>query len=552
MKVYEQWQYFPPDRLTFTGAREAGRMFHPLEFPPPYAEFSAISLDRVYGGPPLPTGGVCELIASYLTYMPNFGESIRVINLMRQCVTSEHVSQLFSASLTPRLPNLKSVSLRIFSTVLDAPMYEMFAPVRLEHLELCMNDSSVEVTQWILEPFLPLLRKVKHLAWYRCYSGEEYMTSIFPEPLESLKVFETNQEVLGQFRTYPIDVMPSLQRLIVHNYQFSYWVNLKQIYEDTGEPFSIEPHVLDIANIHVHAFCSTRAFLYLPNHALHLEQLQRNPNVREITLCVTIRWPWDVLKYEVLPILSTFNDLEEVTVRPIDIPPYVASKEEYALMGNLHEQFQLASVRLLIFEDAIVDTNIDPYIAFVRLFPKLDTLVNPPMQCFKDVQICKCLRRESLLCLRNLIVFQMHAKCINDVSRCVLRCKNLNAFLVNYADDEEWIPPLMNRLAKHRKLRHLCIIADTTPTMQVASPLPTRENIEELAAAWSNRDWISMFFIATQPVGGRISFISAIHHGHGTIKYKESHNAAFELILHSFPQFYTLFWRHVKPQRRDM
>ncbi len=130
-----------------------------------------------------------------------------------------------------------------------------------------------------------------------------------------------------------------------------------------------------------------------------------------------------------LPILSTLNDLEEITVRPIDIPSYVASKEEYALMDHLHEQFQLASVRLLTFEDTIVDTSIDPYIAFVRLFPKLDTLVNPPMQCFKDVQVCKCLRRESLLCLRNLIVFQMHAKCINDVSRCVLRWKNLNAFL---------------------------------------------------------------------------------------------------------------------------
>ncbi len=67
MKVYEQWQYFPPDRLTFTGAREAGRIFHPLEFPPPHAEFSAIGLDRVYGGPSVPTGGICKLIASYLT-----------------------------------------------------------------------------------------------------------------------------------------------------------------------------------------------------------------------------------------------------------------------------------------------------------------------------------------------------------------------------------------------------------------------------------------------------------------------------------------------------
>ncbi len=86
MKVYEQWQYFPPDRFTFTGAREAGRMFNPLQFPPANVNFSAINLDRVYGGPSSPCGGACELVASYLTYVPNFGKSIRLINLAGQYV----------------------------------------------------------------------------------------------------------------------------------------------------------------------------------------------------------------------------------------------------------------------------------------------------------------------------------------------------------------------------------------------------------------------------------------------------------------------------------
>ncbi len=49
-----------------------------------------------------------------------------------------------------------------------------------------------------------------------------------------------------------------------------------------------------------------------------------------------------------------------------------------------------------------------------------------------------------------------------------------------------------------------------------------------------NRDWLSMFFIATRRLGGLVSFISAIHHGHETIKYEEVHNAPFNLILHKY------------------
>ncbi len=139
------------------------------------------------------------------------------------------------------------------------------------------------------------------------------------------------------------------------------------------------------------------------------------------------------------------------------------------------------------------------------------------------------------------------AKCINDVSRCVLRWKNLGAFLVSVTDDGEWIPALMNKLAKHRKLRHLCIIAGTTPTMQELCPLPTRENIEKLADVRPSGDWISMFFIAGQPDGQLISFISAIQHDNRVIKYEETQKVAFARILHSFLQFDKLFWRYVAP-----
>ncbi len=237
--VYEQWQYFPPDRLTLTGSRESGRMFHPLEFPPANVSFSVINLDRVYGAPSVPCGGVCELVAAYLTYVPNFGESIRVINLTGQYVTAKQVSQLFSASLSPRLPNLKSLSLRIFNRHPNPRSYEMFAPPSLEHLEVCLELQAPQFTRRMLQSFLPLMHKVKHLGWYRFFTGEDDISSIIRAPLESLKTLEVMQETLPQFGIYPLACMPSLERLIVHNYQFSYWVDLKKSYECIGQPFGV-------------------------------------------------------------------------------------------------------------------------------------------------------------------------------------------------------------------------------------------------------------------------------------------------------------------------
>ncbi len=72
-------------------------------------------------------------------------------------------------------------------------------------------------------------------------------------------------------------------------------------------------------------------------------------------------------------------------------------------------------------------------------------------------------------------------------------------------------------------------------------------SIEELAAAWSNRDWTSMFFIVTQPFVRVVSFISAIHYDHGAIKYEEAHNVPIDLVLNKFTQFYTLFWQYAEP-----
>ncbi len=307
-------------------------MFHPLEFPPTNVSFPVINLDRVYGGPSVPCGGICELIASYLTYVPNFGESIRLINLTGQCVTAKQVSKLFRKSLSRRLPNLQSVSLRIFNRHLDMRMYKIFPHPSLEHLELCMEVLAPYFSLRMLPPFLPLIQKVKHLGWYRLFG----VHCIFQVPLESLKILEVMQETLPEFGTYPSASMSSLERLIVHNHQFSYSVNLKQIYESVGQPFIFD-HLMGVQqNAHKSEFCSRTALLTLTDHAEQLEQIQRSPDVHTVMLNDILHWPWDVIMNEVLPILSALCHLDEVIIDMREIRPYMASYEKHALMDHLH------------------------------------------------------------------------------------------------------------------------------------------------------------------------------------------------------------------------
>ncbi len=105
---------------------------------------------------------------------------------------------------------------------------------------------------------------------------------------------------------------------------------------------------------------------------------------------------------------------------------------------------------------------------------------------------------------------------------CVLRWKNLDAFMIKYEGDLEWITVLVDKFAKLRNLRHLCVFARTAQLIQGAHPVPIRQKNEVLGGVRSYRGWISILLIGIQSVGGWISFISAIHHGHGTIKYRET------------------------------
>ncbi len=108
-----------------------------------------------------------------------------------------------------------------------------------------MELLSPQFTRRMLQSFLPLMHKVKHLGWYRFFASEDDISSIIRTPLESLKILEVNQERLLQIGAYPLDSMPSLERLIVHNYQFSYWVDLKQIYESVGQLFSFDQRMFE-------------------------------------------------------------------------------------------------------------------------------------------------------------------------------------------------------------------------------------------------------------------------------------------------------------------
>ncbi len=74
--------------------------------------------------------------------------------------------------------------------------------------------------------------------------------------------------------------------------------------------------------------------------------------------------------------------------------------------------------------------------------------------------------------------------------------------------------------------------------------------IEELVAAWSDRDWMPILFIRRPSfqVVADVNMISATHHCDGNIKLEEMHGVSMYKIQLALPQFYTLFWQYVEPQ----
>ncbi len=544
--AYQQWRFFPPDRFTFTGSPEAGRIFTSAEFPPATSNFSEIDLDPIYGGPVLPCGGPCQLITSCLTNVPHFGESLRVLDLSGQCVSPEQVSQLFSETLSPRLPKLKSASLRLIATELALSTRNTVAPPEIEHLQLNTGIHSPQFTRQMLQPLMPIIRKVKHLGWYCCVFRGNDMAEIFGERLGSLKILETTEEIMWHFGTFPSDTMPSLERLLVHYYQFSYSVELEQVYRSIGQPFTIEQAVFNEYKQHKVGLRNTTAILYLRDSVVGVEDIHSTSKIHEIKLYPSDNWAFDLLECEILPIMSTLENLESVVVKPNRLFAHYSSLGQRFNINQLHKAFQFPSVRQLKFMGETEDISGDLHITFLRMFPNLETLVNPPIQCFKERQV----ERDVLPCPRKLVLLHAQAAWNGEIVKCLHQWQNLDAFCVQYQEKMLWPTELMVGLAKHRNLRHLCIIIDATSRKRKACNLPTREMVEGLAEAWKGRDWVSILLI-WHPVfkaNPTTVVFSAMHHDDGSIKYGEMRGVSFQQIVLSFPQFYTIFWQHVHPQ----
>ncbi len=545
--VYEQWRFFPPDRLTFTGSREAGRKFSSVNFPPLNASFTAIELDPVYGGPSVPFGGACQLITSYLISVPNFGESLRVINLIGQCVSQRQVSELFSETLSARLPKLKSASFRIFAFDPNVRLrYKLhipnaIAPPELEHLEIYMNMFASYLSREMIAPIVPLIKKVKHLGWFSLSRPNYNLTELIDEQLDSLKIIEAVGGTSWDFGTFPSDVMPTLERIIVHDYQFSYSIELQQIYRSVGRPFDMKQNVLDDHDQHKNVFCGTTAILHLKGKVNSVERIRGNPNIRALTLRPSKHWASDLSELKALPLMSTLVNLETVHIMAGDM---LACFSPFGQHAN-PDEFEFPSVRHLRFIGKAAYYNCDLYTTLLQMFPNLDTLVNLPIGCLKGGQLRD--ERGILRRLRKLVLLHADVSLANEILMSVLQLKQLDTLFLRLDGGAQFPLELIDELKLHQSLRHVGVIVEGEPRWRNNWNLPPRRMVAELAEAWSSRDWMAMFFIyQNSRVCGETNVISATHHGEGNIDYGEMRGVAFSKVILAFPQFYTLAWQYLE------
>ncbi len=541
-RAYEQWRLFPPDQLTFSGSREVGRMYSPGDFPPRNTSFSTIGLDPVYGGSSTPYGGACELITSYLICVPNFGESLRVINLIGQCVSAQQIATLFNESLYGRLPKLKSASFRIF-TCNPPQVSTTVAPPELEHLEVYFNMFSHHSSVWLNEALMPLIRKVKHLGWFRLSEREYDLSYITRERLPSLKTLEIVGDTSWHFGAFPSALMPTLERIIVHNYQFSYSMELQQIYRSRGQPFELNQAVLDGHGHQKNLFCNTTAILRLEGKVDSVEGIQGNRDIRELTLCLSENSTPDRLELRAFPLMETLVNLEKLYITTCFPPSYPLPN-----FAGLHNDFLFPSVGHLQFIEGAAFYNWARNIPFLRIFPNLHTLVNPPIECLTKGQIRG--KKATLQGLRKLVFTNAHTCYTKKILTDILQWQHLDALFLQYRNVEKWPPAVINGLKKHRGLRHVCVVATNVAYGGRTFKLPSHEKLAELAEAWCNRDWRSMFFIRRTCFDESIesTMLKAIHHGDGIIEYELVGDGRIEEVILEHPEFYTLFWQHIEPE----
>ncbi len=514
-----------------------------------------------------PNAGICQLLTGYFTRVPDFCESLRVLNLSGQYVLTRDVARLFSKQNPLRFPSLKSMTLRL-TCDRETINHCIDPPSHLEHFEVCVEQC---LCRQVSETILPLLRKVKHLAWYRGDAYGPTFPLMFTEPLQSLETLETPCYLLENFGFDPMKVMPSLKYLIVHEPKSIVSVAIKQFLEDGGEAPRGFNSEWTTDSPYVELFCRDKVninFRFVPDG---YEHLRGKREIREVTL--GFGWQMPVhgqLVDSVLPLMSSFANLEKVTILKSFLLSWHGDRR---LTDHLWERFQFPSVRELRFAIPVdgTDEDEDPggYVMdkteldsklkdpcdrllcmFLRMFPNLDTFIIPDLRTSPDELVCPQLESASLPRLRKLILFfdYIHKTTRARFNRPHL-WENVETLVIDIMKFERWPAWLRPQLKKHMNLRHLCIVAEVEGFEEEARlRLSIKKDLQDLAEAWRGRNWHTIIYIIRARNNLKVTVFSAERNGDGSIKYQEMHRQSCSILLSTFPQFYALFWQYIGPR----
>ncbi len=157
----------------------------------------------------------------------------------------------------------------------------------------------------------------------------------------------------------------SLEHLIVHNYQFSYSVNPREIHFSKGKHFDIKENVLDDYKQYRNVLRYTRAILYVKDKVEGIGDIFCVQEIREITLHVSENWACDKFESEVLPLISTLVNLDSVFVTSNKSFACYSASAPRSNIEELQKTFQFPSVGHLAFrgeaEDLIYDLHADAW-----------------------------------------------------------------------------------------------------------------------------------------------------------------------------------------------
>ncbi len=503
-----------------------------------------------------PNAGICQLLTCYFTRVPDFCESLRVLNLFGQCVLVRDVARLFSKQNPLRFPSLKSMMLRIICDK-ETINHCIDPPPQLEHLEVFAVQC---LCSQVSETLLPLLRKVKHLAWYRPDACGPTFTDVFKEPLQSLETIETEPFALEHFGPNTMKSMPSLKCLIMRSEGFVETVDVKQFLEDGGDI----SEVFDGPGPSVRPYRKGRreaVIIYLNFDMDGYEYLRGNRDIRELSFCLqTINKNLRLYKLfvdRVLPWMSTLVNLEEVIIYKYFLLSWSMNQRPN---DNLSKRFQFPSVRRLHFTALVREMHeldretkdpSDPLLyTFAQLFPNLDTLILRYLRKFPDERPCPKTEAASLPRLRKVVIL---FKDICGTSRACFNWprswENVEILLIDFFECWEHSASLLAQLKERRNLRHLCIIGgmstDHSYSSEAYSQFSVKEKLENFADAWRGRNWQTIIFIITDYGLQEITVFGAERNADGSIEYKEIHRKPWDSILSLFPQLFALFWQHV-------